>query len=368
MKIKKISAIILAGALLASAVGMNAFADSTSTKPTITVYGQDVAVEKDNTVDLNVRLSNFKGVAGLDISLEGTGITFNSASEVSTLNLEKGVNYKIDNNKLHIVELNSSSPADEITIKLNATITSDSDPKIEVASASLAKDGKDLFLTGEYVLVNKTGSIAVVPAEKTVSTGSISDSVDKFIPYGTVYTGENNFVDKDGNGTFTINADTKYREFSKPTNGILTFGVSNKFKANDGKSPNLQFGSYTNNTKNGHGTMLIVGNWQAYVDSVIKATGKTTDDILAELYVAKTAEGKQYARVSYTNADNEDKVILVYKKVQASYMWKASDNSSFEYALRVINSKTNTCTAVGYYVNDNGTPVFSNQLKSSALS
>ena len=41
MKIKKISAIILAGALLVSAVGMNAFAADANAKPTITVFGNE---------------------------------------------------------------------------------------------------------------------------------------------------------------------------------------------------------------------------------------------------------------------------------------------------------------------------------------
>ena len=90
MKIKKISAIILAGALLASAVGMNAFADSTSTKPTITVFGNEATpTEAGKTYDFSLRLANFpKNVAGLDIELVSDGATFTAAAG-TTLNLKR---------------------------------------------------------------------------------------------------------------------------------------------------------------------------------------------------------------------------------------------------------------------------------------
>ena len=108
MKIKKISAIILAGALLASAVGMNAFAADANAKPTITVFGNESSPAKpDSTVELNVRLSNFNTIKGMDLEL-----TLDDANKVKLTNatgkigdndLVNGTNYTVSDGKIHIV-------------------------------------------------------------------------------------------------------------------------------------------------------------------------------------------------------------------------------------------------------------------------
>ena len=85
MKIKKISAIILAGALLASAVGMNAFAADANAKPTITVFGNEATpTEAGKEYDFSLRLANFpNNVKGLDIELTSAGAEFTGAANTS---------------------------------------------------------------------------------------------------------------------------------------------------------------------------------------------------------------------------------------------------------------------------------------------
>ena len=106
MKMKKLTASIIAGALMISAMGVNAFAAGTEKTPTIKVYGNSVATAKGNTVNLNVRMSDFAGVAGMDLIIEGTGVTLGTPAS-SDIELVKDSNYKLEGSKLHIVELNA---------------------------------------------------------------------------------------------------------------------------------------------------------------------------------------------------------------------------------------------------------------------
>ena len=370
---KKLTASILASALMISAMGINAFAAESIT-PTIKVYGNSVATAKDKTVILNVRMSNFASVAGMDVKITGTGVTLGTP-ESAELELTQKTNYVSDGNTLHIVDLNvkkgtTSDKNDTVNIKIPATISGNEDGKVSITYSKLAANGTKLLTDEkEYTVDNDNGGIAVVPANKKTNT-NLQDDNSTFYPYGSVYTG-NTYSDatrlkKDGEGKFTISEETTYKAFAKPTNGILTFGASRRLKDTTGEEDNLQFGTYTNKKNVTNGTMLILGSWENYIDYQIKENGLTAEDALKEMYDAQPVSGKDYAKLSYNNAAGEEKAVLVYKKDRSTFTWKMDDNSAMEYALRVYDSGKYTCTAVGYYV-DGENVVFSSQLKSNNL-
>lgn len=363
MKIKKISAIILAGALLASAVGMNAFADSTSTKPTITVFGNEATpTEAGKTYDFSLRLANFpKNVAGLDIELVSDGATFTAAAG-TTLNLKKDDNYVIstDGKKIHIVELTDEITGNE-TIKLKATV--ENAGNITVNVKGLAKDGTTLLKEADYVLKG-TATVAVAPGKTDApENGNITASDNKFIPYGYVKKSNGEYATKDSDGNFTDAVNGQYREFNKPAAGeVLTFGVSSATKTIENDA--LQFGSYTvKGDAAGFGTMCIAGDWQEYVDYKIATTGMTVNEILS--YISQKYEDnigeKAFVRIKFNSGAGS---IKVYKVAQTKYMWENS--TDLQYALRVFGLELGTqYVAVGYSKPDSTTFNFSNELVSA---
>lgn len=358
MKIKKISAIILAGALLASAVGMNAFAADANAKPTITVFGNESSPAKpDSTVELNVRLSNFNTIKGMDLEL-----TLDNADKVKLTNatgkiggndLVKGTNYTVSDGKIHIVELN----ADNETINFKVTASVDKaatagEYKVNVSKSDLALDGSSLATDKDSV----GGNIVVGTTSATVkdSTTELVAEDGCFIPFGSVYDANNTFVKKDGNGKFTVSAGTTYQQFAIPYD-ITTFGVSDKFTASNNKN-NLQFGTYANNYNNSnYGTMLILGDFNTAANYVREKSGCSVKKLLSTVSNAfdenniKT-DGSEYLPVVCKDSNGNKVELKVIKVLQTKYLWKNTDESACEYALRVINVKdSETYTAVGYH-------------------
>ena len=363
MKIKKISAIILAGALLASAVGMNAFA-ADATKPTITVFGNEATpTEVDGTYDFSLRLANFpNNVQGLDIELTSAGAEFTGAAN-TTLNLKEGSNYIISDNKqtIHIVELTDKITGNE-TIKLTATVKNAGNITVNVKG--LAKDGTTLLKEADYVLKGMA-TVSVAPGKTDApADGNITASDNnKFIPYGYVKKSNGEYATKDSDGNFTDAVNGQYREFNKPAAGeVLTFSVSSATKTNENDA--LQFGSYTvKGDATGFGTMCIAGKWQDYVDYKIATTGMTVNEILS--YISKKYEDnigeKAFVRINFNNGAGS---IKVYKVAQTKYMWENS--TDLQYALRVFGlDKGTQYVAVGYSKPDSTTFNFSNELVSA---
>lgn len=364
MKIKKISAIILAGALLVSAVGMNAFAADANAKPTITVFGNEATpTEAGKEYVFSLRLANFpKKVAGMDIELTSDGVEFTGA-ENTTLKLEKDSNYTIstDGKKIHIVELTDEITGNE-TIKLKAKVNNTS--TITVTVKGLAKDGKTLLTKDQYTL--KGANVAVAPEQQNAPSegGTLSaSSTEKFIPYGYVKDSNGNYAAKDSNGDFTDAKSGQYREFNKPAAGkVLTFSVSSATKNSENDA--LQFGSYTvKGDATDFGTMCIAGKWQEYVDYKIATTGMTVNEILS--YISQKYEDnigeKAFVRINFNNGAGS---IKVYKVAQTKYMWENS--TDLQYALRVFGLEPGTqYVAVGYSKPDSTTFNFSNELVSA---
>lgn len=360
MKIKKISAIILAGALLASAVGMNAFA-ADATKPTITVFGNEATpTEVDGTYDFSLRLADFSGnVKGLDIELTSDGAVFTEAT-TTTLNLVKDTNYTIsaDGKTIHIVELTDGITGNE-TIKLKAKVNNAG--TIAVTVKGLAKDGSTLLT--DYVLTAAgKATVAVAPVENPIPAENVTPKSGKFVPYGFLKDSAGNYIIPDKDGNYTGVDRGAYREFDLPTN-VITFGyVDTKFEGKDA----IQFGSYAKKSAGSdRGTMCIAGDWKEYVEYKMTNNGYSVADVLSyvsEKYDAKVfVNGVQqfdFLKLTFNNG----KSIRIYKVEQTKTMW---DNVDYiQYALRIYNINSNEqYAAVGYQM-VNSKPVFSTEIKS----
>ncbi|HAL20061.1 MAG TPA: hypothetical protein DCP17_04850 [Ruminococcaceae bacterium] len=364
MKIKKISAIILAGALLASAVGMNAFAADANAKPTITVFGNEATpTEAGKEYDFSLRLANFSGnVAGMDIILTSAGAEFTGVAN-TTLNLVKDSNYTIstDGKTIHIVELTDEITGNE-TIKLKAKVNNTS--TITVTVKGLAKDGETLLTATDYALQG-TATVAVAPEQKDVPSagGTLSaTSAEKFIPYGYVKDSKGNYAVKDSNGDFTDAKSGQYREFNKPAAGkVLTFGVSSATKTIENDA--LQFGSYAiKETDKTFGTMCIAGDWQKYVDYKTNKEGMSVSEIISYLsnkYDTVNANNEyDFVKITF---DSQKYKIRIYKVAQTKVMWE--NGSDLQYALRVYGLNNGEDYAAVGYSKTNSEITFSSEFK-----
>ena len=363
MKIKKISAIILAGALLASAVGMNAFA-ADATKPTITVFGNEATpTEAGKEYDFSLRLADFSGnVKGLDIELTSDGAVFTEATN-TTLNLVKDTNYTIsaDGKTIHIVELTDGITGNE-TIKHKAKVNNAG--TIAVTVKGLAKDGTTLLT--DYVLTAAgKATVAVAPEQKDAPSegGKLSaSSNEKFIPYGYVKDSNGNYAAKDSNGDFTDAKSGQYREFNKPVAGkVLTFGVSSATKTNENDA--LQFGSYAiKETDKTFGTMCIAGDWQKYVDYKTNKEGMSVSEIISYLsnkYDTVNANNEyDFVKITF---DSQKYKIRIYKVAQTKVMWE--NGSDLQYALRVYGLNNGEDYAAVGYSKTNSEITFSSEFK-----
>lgn len=368
MKIKKISAIILAGALLASAVGMNAFADSTSTKPTITVFGNESSPAKPGeTVELNVRLSNFNTIKGMDLilTLDGTAVAVNDViGKIGTTDLIKGNNYTTNGGTIHIVELNAGNEV--VNFKVNATVnTSAAAGKYEVTltKSELATSGTDM-IKDENSINSNLGKVVVGTTSSTApKTGNKTAAAGYFIPFGSVYKNDE-YVSKNSDGSFDIEADTTYQQFKLPDSAknLTTFGGSKPLKADNA----VQFGTYAQEISGkSFGTLIIKGDWKTFLNYYVTEKGYSADELLSKIYTGYTNAMKNAAQnitnVSFTTANGTK--INVFNVPQTKYMWENEGKTIREFAARMTGISSETIySGVGYSYTDSASPVFSTEI------
>ena len=368
MKIKKISAIILAGALLASAVGMNAFADSTSTKPTITVFGNESSPAKPGeTVELNVRLSNFNTIKGMDLilTLDGTAVAVNDViGKIGTTDLIKGNNYTTNGGTIHIVELNAGNEV--VNFKVNATVnTSAAAGKYEVTltKSELATSGTDM-IKDENSINSNLGKVVVGTTSSTApETGNKTAAAGYFIPFGSVYKNDE-YVSKNSDGSFDIEADTTYQQFKLPDSAknLTTFGGSKPLKADNA----VQFGTYAQEISGkSFGTLIIKGDWKTFLNYYVTEKGYSADELLSKIYTGYTNAMKNAAQnitnVSFTTANGTK--INVFNVPQTKYMWENEGKTIREFAARMTGISSETIySGVGYSYTDSASPVFSTEI------
>lgn len=355
---KKVTASIIAGALMISAMGINAFAAETAT-PKITVFGNENSpVAAGSEVSVDVRLSSLDGIKGMDITLAGdANVTLKG---IETTGYTENENYTVKDNKIHIVELNS-----EKTVNLKVKAVAKADGVIKVETPKLAESGTKLAESVKTV----DGTIKVATKEtgttETIGTLTPSDAAKYFIPYGSVYTIENGvykWIAKDQDGNFkNVPSGANYQEFEIPENGITTFGASESIK-----EKNPQFGTYALNVAGKTcGTMSIVGDWEEFVKYYRENNGLTVDSLVksvSDYYDGSITTG--YTHVILNWGANKKNALKIYKKDQVNWMWK--DGTNLQYALRVVGLETgDKCTAVGYVVDSDKKVTFSKIVKTA---
>ena len=367
MKIKKISAIILAGALLASAVGMNAFADSTSTKPTITVFGNESSPAKPGeTVELNVRLSDFSTIKGMDLELTLSDIPVAVTAvsgKIGTTVLEENTNYTIKDGKIHIVELNAGNEV--VNFKVNATVNTSAaadNYAITLTKSELATSGTDMTTD----IVSKLGKVVVGTTAGTAPEAVNNKSADEgyFIPFGSVYK-DNKYVDKKADGTFDIDAGTTYQQFKLPDSAknLTTFGGSKPLNAKNA----VQFGTYAQEISGkSFGTLIIKGDWKTFLDYYVTEKGYSADELLSKIYtgynnaMSKVTDNKNITNVSFTANGTK---INVFNVPQTKYMWENESKTIREFAARMTGISSETIySGVGYSYTNSASPIFSTEI------
>ena len=372
---KKTLALLICLAMLFTALSVNVFAAGTTAKVTVVANSPDSS----NRVTFAVKLSGFDSLKGIDLKINGTGLTFEENVTATGLdtNLQKDVNYKVSGNQIHIVELTDWKNND-VVIKATANLANDATaPKINVEACKLAKDGTTLYkVDTDYTFDSEIPVASAIKDAPVAVDGKTeikqADAGDGyFIPYGGV-SNDGVSVKKNSSGNFTegISNTTTVLKFPKPANGITTFGVSESTVSGN---PARQFGTYVDNydsTTKQYGSMVLVGDWDDFV-SAYKAKYKDAyiSEIVAKLYDVYVANisDKQYVLVSVRDNGGTKHSVKIYKVAQNNYMWKNETDKILEYAVRVYGLEGNTTYTSVAYNADKGTganPVFSAAIKS----
>ena len=353
---KKLTASIIAGALMISAMGINAFADGAGTQPSIKVYGK--VVPTSDATEFTVKLTDFAAVKGMKLEIaSGTGLKLTGVSG----DIVKTGNYKVTDNKITIVDVTNVTTAN-ITVEAEANTDVVDSADITV-TADLAQNGKSLYAEGTYNLVN--GKVAVKTAaatQKVEKAEDLKEETGYFIPYGSLGYTENGVfkaIDKNDDGSFSASnfptdlGSLSYNKYKLPANKIMTFAQS-------GKGTAYQFGTYAlEEAGTKFGTMCIAGDWTEFVEYFKNNKNMTEGEMLSAIYEAynKNINGHKYVKMTCNNKANTIRVYVVENQKQ---MW--SSNEARQFSLQITNVQREEYAAVGYALN-NGTAVFSDTVQ-----
>ena len=353
---KKLTASIIAGALMISAMGINAFADGAGTQPSIKVYGK--AVPTSDATEFTVKLTDFAAVKGMKLEIaSGTGLKLTGVSG----DIVKTGNYKVTDNKITIVDVTNVTTAN-ITVEAEANTDVVDSADITV-TADLAQNGKSLYAEGTYNLVN--GKVAVKTAaatQKVEKAEDLKEETGYFIPYGSLGYTENGVfkaIDKNDDGSFSASnfptdlGSLSYNKYKLPANKIMTFAQS-------GKGTAYQFGTYAlEEAGTKFGTMCIAGDWTEFVEYFKNNKNMTEGEMLSAIYEAynKNINGHKYVKMTCNNKANTIRVYVVENQKQ---MW--SSNEARQFSLQITGVQREEYAAVGYALN-NGNAVFSDTVQ-----
>ena len=221
-------------------------------------------------------------------------------------------------------------------------------------------------------------SNASVSDSITVKDGSFTP-VEKdgyFVPYGSVVDGNDKKLAKNADGSFNVSDSEAINltYFKTPAaDGITTFGVSKKEKTGEGNTPEekagIQFGSYTENAKDEEFYTLIIRG--ADEKTVNKLTyGQKNDMVNKYLTWIEGKEDKDKWGIYKSTLSEDTYVIKVVK--QQNYMWKNSDGSKLQYAVRLYGDYDNSnadinFSAIGFSMSGN-TVGFADSFKTASYS
>ncbi len=363
MKMKKLTASIIAGALMISAMGINAFAADAT--PSIKVYGN--AVPTSSEASFTVKLTDFAAVKGMKLEIaSGAGLKLTGVSG----DIVNTGNYKVTDNKITIVDVTNNVGTANITVKAEANTDVVDSAEITV-KADLAQNGKSLYAEGTYNLVNGKVAVKTAKATQTVTKKEdLKEDTGYFIPYGSL-----GYTDSEGvfraipksttDGSFSASnfptdlGSLSYNKYKLPANKIMTFGQGESEKVKGA----YQFGTYALESASGSkefGTMCIAGQWTEFVEYFKNNKNMTEGEMLSAIYEAYKAKfGSNHKYVNMT-CNNKANTIRVYVVKNQKQMW--SSNTARQFSLQITGVQREEYAAVGYALN-NGNAVFSDTVQ-----
>ena len=373
---KKTLALLLCLAMLFTALTVNVFA---AENPTVTIVTNSVS--EDGETSFAIKFAGYTSLKGYDLVIKaGTGLNLLSASALNAeTDLAEGVNYKIENNELHIVELTKVDGDDIITVDAKFAENQTAAVKVEVIKCDLAESSSQLYAEATidpvsiapYVAPATDVELPAIPEDDEDGKVKIDHEEAAgegyFIPYGSVFTGSAEapeYVAKDKDGKFNVAAGTTVQAFKIPEGGFGTFGISN---STVGEEDARQFGNvatgYTADRK--YGSLVIVGQWTAFKEYYLSKKAFTENDLIEKIFASSNRVIAEQ-NVDYVIFNAGTASIKVYNVAQKNYMWKSETLNMLEYAVRVYGLLENTEYAVAAYNTDaNGTDaVFSKEIRS----
>lgn len=348
------------------------------TAPTLTLQGNENAPAKlvDGSAEatLTLKASDFKDVAGAKLTLTlPTGITLDNATVTDTATenkwgLKSGENYAVKNNTVTLVDVFNIGDATiktgalELELKFTVKDTSIGQYKIGVAG-DFADAKEDLQKgTSEGVLVIGKEEKSYT-AEDIKNINSKLDVNKEFIPYGGAYTyadGKYTYYEKNkttGEIDFGTATNVTVLKCKLPAEGktVTSFGASEKIAvpAEEAKYEyerynGIQFGAYATDINRDYGTLVIMGDYNAFKEY----TGKTDEELLKQImsrYDARVADNTIAEGEGYTfnyGTSNPKSTITVKKVKRTTFMWQG--DSAIQYAVRLYkltNGKSYTTVA-----------------------
>ncbi len=382
----KIRTKFLAAALAATmTLGCALTASAFTTEPKLSLQGNESSPltlkNQAASATLTLKASDFKEVKGAKITvelpdskkMELTGITVSDVDSENVWKLDKDVNYKVSGNKITMVDVfnmgTGTTSKDELKLDLNFTVSgTDIIGKYKI---KVSGDFADDEIKTAYTTTVEADALVIGREKTTVASDAIpADNKTFFIPYGGVSDQEKNSLDKDKSGKFDttkVSGDVNILKCLTPAAGeVTTFGASRSTS-----DTTIQFGSYIDDTTlvNNPGTIVIASydlsealtnaNYTkaTYADAVAAFDGdanKLFADITEKFFTAEKADGKLHP---YTYKGT-NQVVYVAVVPQTKVMWKNTDGTKLQYAVRCTGIKDaredKEFTAVGYVSSDSG--------------
>ena len=198
------------------------------------------------------------------------------------------------------------------------------------------------------VKMNKSANVAI----STISEGKFApDSNGYFVPYGSIMNGDT-AAKKNADGSFDVSGITEdftVDYFKAPSeNGITTFGVGYKgvttgYETEKENAAGLQFGSYTESAADGKEFYTLVIRGQD--DATVNKLSDSLKTSMVNKYLSWNL-GLDDKWGGYTDSASGTKYEIKVVK-QSNYMWKNTDGTNLQYAVRLYGDFTDNTELAG---------------------
>lgn len=377
-------------AVLATATALSCALTASALTTTLNLQGNETAPAKvdadgNATATLTLKASDFstdvkgaKIVLTLDNNLTLTSATVTDTDTTNKWTVDEN-NSRVSGNTVTLVDVFNMTGATTKTGLELVLEFSVEDAEIGTYQVTVSGDFADGEATQVYTS-NGTGNLVINRAEASAENldalNAMTNDSGYFIPYGGASI-DGKSLTKNGDGTFKLPEGSEGGKINVlkcklPVGDkkVTTFAISPHMY----NATSIQFGSYAPNTNSlTYGTFVIIGDYQAF--KAAKANDRTDDQVLntfATLYQTNiegaNKDENNYMKIRYNDTDS----ILVGRKTQSKFMWKSTDETKLQYALRMTGIDSTkyvdtTFTAVGYSLDSSNNYNFSAEMQSTTL-